>query len=127
MLAAAAGLAHEIPFGGGAQFQYLPDVAEAFVLGSELGHRGASVHTLDGPSAAIDEVVGLIETASGVDPGTITSQGEPLPFPGKLDGSSFVELIGGSVNRSLADGIADSIERFRRLLRHGLVSPPTAN
>jgi nucleoside-diphosphate-sugar epimerase len=127
MLAAAAGVPYEIPFGGRAQFQYLPDVAEAFVRASELEHRGATVHTLDGPSAAMDEVVELIEAASGVDRGTITAQGEPLPFPGEIDGGSFVELIGGSVNRPLADGIADSIERFRRLLAQGLVSPATAD
>lgn len=124
MLAAAAGVPCEIPFGGRLQFQYLPDVAEAFVRASELDYRGASVHTLDGPSAAIDEVVELIETASGVDPGTITCTGEPLPFPGEVDGSSFVELIGGSVNRPLADGVADSIDRFRRLLAQGVVAPP---
>jgi nucleoside-diphosphate-sugar epimerase len=124
MLAAAAGLRYEIPFGGRLQFQYLPDVAEAFVRASELDRRGASVHTLDGPSASVEEVVGLIETASGVDRGTITWDGEPLPFPGEADGSGFVELVGGSVNRPLAEGIADSIERFRRLLARGLVAPP---
>jgi nucleoside-diphosphate-sugar epimerase len=123
MLAAAAGLSYEIPFGGRAQFQYLPDVAEAFVRASELDHRGASVHTLDGSSASVDEVVDLIEAASGVERGTITWRGDPLPFPGEADGSSFVELIGGSVNRPLADGIGDAIERFRRLLRRGLVAP----
>jgi len=123
MLAAAAGLPYEIPFGGRAQFQYLPDVAEAFVRASGLDHRGASVHTLDGSSAAVDEVVELIEAASGVERGTITWRGDPLPFPGEADGSSFVELLGGSVNRPLADGIADVIERFRRLLTQGLVTP----
>ena len=123
MLAAAAGVPHEIPFGGRAQFQYLPDVAEAFVRATGVDERGASVHTLDGPSASIDDVVALVEAASGVEHGMITWRGDPLPFPGEIDGSSFVELLGGSVNRSLADGVADSIERFRRLLASGLVSP----
>jgi hypothetical protein len=50
-----------------------------------------------------------------------------LPFPGDVDGSSFVRLVGGSVNRPLAEGVADSIERFRRLLTQGLVAPPTAH
>jgi UDP-glucuronate 4-epimerase len=124
MLAAAAGVRYEIPFGGRLQFQYLPDVAEAFVRAGELDYRGASVHTLDGPSASVDEIVELIETASGVDRGTITWHGEPLPFPGEADGTSFVEFLGGSVNRPLADGVADSIGRFRRLLQDGLVAPP---
>jgi nucleoside-diphosphate-sugar epimerase len=127
MLAAAAGVRYEIPFGGRLQLQYLPDVAEAFVRAGELDHRGASVHTLDGPSAPVEEVVELIETASGVDCGTITWQGKPLPFPGEADGSSFVELVGGSANRPLADGVADSIERFRRLLAQGLVESPASH
>lgn len=126
MLAAAAGIPYEIPFAGRAQFQYLPDVAEAFVRASELDHRGASVHTLDGPSASIEEVVELIESAGGRERGTITWRGEPLPFPAEADGSSFVELVGGSVNRPLAEGIADAIERFRRLLARGLVAPPAS-
>jgi nucleoside-diphosphate-sugar epimerase len=126
MLAAAAGRPYEIPFGGRLQLQYLPDVAEAFVRASELDRRGASVHTLDGPSASVDEVVDLIEAASGVRHGTITRRGEPLPFSGEADGSSFVELLGGSVNRPLADGIADAVERFRRLLATGLVAPPAS-
>src|SRR5262245_32672767 len=120
MLAAAAGLRYEIPFGGRLQFQYLPDVAEAFVRASELDRRDASVHTLDGPSASVDEVVALIEAVSGA--AGITWRGDPLPFPGEVDGSSFVDLLGGSVNRPLADGVADTIARFRRLIGLGLVS-----
>ena len=124
MLAAAADVPYEIPFGGRLQFQYLPDVAEAFVRASELDYRGASVHTLDGPSVSVEDVVELIEATSGVGPGTIGWSGEPLPFPGEADGASFVELLRGSVNRPFADGVADSIERFRRLLERGLVAPP---
>jgi nucleoside-diphosphate-sugar epimerase len=126
MLAAAAGAPYEIPFGGRLQFQYLPDIAEAFVRASELDYRGGSVHTVDGPSASVEEVVELVEAASGVEAGTITWTGDPLPFPGEVDGGSFVELLGGSVNRPLADGVADAVERFRDLLQRGLVAPPVA-
>jgi nucleoside-diphosphate-sugar epimerase len=126
MLAAAAGVPYTIPFGGSLQFQYLPDVAEAFVRASELDGSGASVHTLDGPSAPVDEVVRLIGEASGAAPGTIGWSGEPLPFPGAADGTAFVDLLGGSVNRPLAEGVADAVERFRTLLARGLVAPPAA-
>jgi nucleoside-diphosphate-sugar epimerase len=124
MLAAAAGVPYEIPFGGRLQLQYLPDVAEAFVRASEAGVTGAFVHTLDGPSASVGEVVELVEAASGVAPGTIRWQGDALPFPGHVDGHGFVDLLGGSVNRPLEDGVADTVARFRRLLAHGLVAPP---
>jgi nucleoside-diphosphate-sugar epimerase len=124
MLAAAAGVPYEIPFGGRLQLQYLPDVAEAFVRASETGLAGAVVHPLDGPSASVAELVALVEAASGVPPGTIAWRGDPLPFPAEVDGSAFVELLGGSVNRPLADGVADAVERFRRLLERGVVAPP---
>jgi nucleoside-diphosphate-sugar epimerase len=124
MLAAAAGVAYTIPFGGSLQFQYLPDVAEAFVRASELDGAGASVHTLDGPSTTVAEVVRLIGEASGAAAGSIGWSGDPLPFPGAADGASFVELLGGSVNRPLAEGVADTVERFRVLLARGLVAPP---
>jgi UDP-glucuronate 4-epimerase len=124
MLAAAARVPYEIPFSGRLQFQYLPDVAEAFVRASELEYRGASVHTLDGPVAAVDQVVAMIEAAADVERGTITWRGEPLPLPGALDGTSFVDLLGGSVNRPLGDGIADAVARFRDLLNRGRVQPP---
>ena len=40
------------------------------------------------------------------------------------DAGVFVELLGESVNRPLADGVMDSIDRFRTLLARGLVGPP---
>ncbi len=123
MLAAAAGRGHHIPFGGGAQFQYTPDVGEAVARTALLdGYEGASVHDLDGPVASIAEVAALIERAA---PGAaITADEKPLPFPAEVGGASFVELLGGSVMRPLDEGIADAVERFRRLLDDGLVAPP---
>lgn len=126
MLAAASGASYEIPFGGTLQLQYLPDAAEAFVRASELAFTGASVHTLDGPVASIAEIAELIEEAAEVERGTITWRGDPLPLPGEADASSFVELLGGSVNRPLGEGIADAVGRFRRLLERGLVEADTA-
>ena len=124
MLAAAAGRPYEIPFGGRLQFQYLPDVAEAFVRASELEYRGGSVHNLDGPVATVEDLIDLIETAAEIERGTITSRGEPLPFPSAVDGASFVDLLGGSVNRPLADGVSAAISRFRELLERGHVPAP---
>jgi hypothetical protein len=57
----------------------------------------------------------------------ITAAGEPLPFPPSMDGSSFVELIGGSTMRPIDAGVSDSIERFRELLADGRVKAPTAH
>jgi nucleoside-diphosphate-sugar epimerase len=120
VLAAAAGVPFEIPFGGGAQFQYAPDVGEAFVRAALLdGYAGASVHNLDGEPAAIADVVRLIREA--VPGAQVSCAGEPLPFPAAVDATSCRELL-GPVCRPLADSVHDALVRFRRLLDAGLVA-----
>ncbi len=126
LLAAAAGVSYRIPFGGSVQMQYTADVGEAFARASELeGYEGWSVHNLDGPEVSMPELVDLIrQVAPGAD---VSSTGDPLPFPSSVDGSSFVELIGGSVMRPIEDGVKESVERFREMLADGRVKAPTAH
>ena len=118
----AAGVRYHIPFGGSVQMQYAADVGEAFVRASELeGYEGAQVHNLDGPVVAMTDLVAMLGEAS------ITCGEDPLPFPPGLDGSSFAELIGGSVMRPVEAGVSESLERFRELLADGRVKAPTAH
>jgi len=125
MLAAAAGVPFQIPFGGGAQFQYAPDVGEAFARAALLeGYAGASVHNVDGEPAAIAEVVRLIREA--VPDAEVGCADDALPFPAEVDATSFTELL-GPVCRPLADGVRDAVERFRRLLDAGLVTRTEAS
>jgi UDP-glucuronate 4-epimerase len=119
MLAAAAGVRYHIPFGGSVQMQYTADVGEAFVRASELEYEGASVHNLDGPVVSMPDLVAMLGSE------IITCADEPLPFPPGVDGSSFVELIGGSVMRPIGEGVRESLERFRELLADGRVKAPT--
>lgn len=117
MLATAAGVPFRIPFGGSVQLQYAPDVGEAFARTAELEYEGASVHNLDGPVAAIADVVALLGEG-------ITADEQPLPFPSGVDGASFVALLGESVMRPVGDGVADAVQRFQRLVAAGLVQAP---
>ena len=127
LIAAAAGAGYHIPFGGSVQMQYTADVGEAFVRASELdGYEGASVHNLDGPVVSMPELIGSSRRTCRRR-GRITAAEEPLPFPSGVDGSSFVELIGGSVMRSIEEGVPESLERFRALLADGRVKAPTAH
>jgi nucleoside-diphosphate-sugar epimerase len=119
MLAASRGERYHIPFGGQAQYQYAPDVGEAFVRASELSYRGASVHTLDGPVASIAEVISAIEAAAPAAVGLITAEDAPLPFPPEADSSSFVELIGAHTTRALPGGVRETISNFQTLARPG--------
>jgi nucleoside-diphosphate-sugar epimerase len=115
MAAAARGEPFHIPFGGSLQLQHLADAGEAFVRAGEAHRRedGAAVHNLDGPVAAVAEVVAAIERAAPGAAGLVTAGDEPLPFPASVDASSFTALVGGPTARPLADGVAATIEAFR--------------
>jgi hypothetical protein len=106
--------------------QYTADVGEAFARASELeAYEGWSVHNLDGPEVSMTELVELIRGL--VPDADLSAAGDPLPFPSSVDGSSFVELTGGSVMRPIGDGVRESVERFREMLADGRVKPPTAH
>jgi UDP-glucuronate 4-epimerase len=124
MLAAAAGVPYTIPYGGSSQLQYARDVARAFLAASRSGSRGASVHNLPGPSVAIAEVVAAITDAAPGSAGAISFEELSLPFPDEVDGDSFAELVPNFDVTALADGVEETIERFRDLLARGLVRAP---
>lgn len=124
IVAVAAGSPYEIPFGGSFQLQYTPDAGRAFASAALLDYQGASVHDLDGEVVSIRDFTTLL---AAVVPGSerlITSAQTPLPLVSSGDGSSFVELLGGSVMRPVADGVDDAVRRFRQLFADGIIDPP---
>ncbi len=126
MLAAAAGVPYEIPFGGRVQLQFAPDVARAFVAAARSVHAGAGVHNLAGSVHDMDEVVAAIEAAVPSAAGTITVAAARLPFPERVDASSLPSTIRAVDEVPLAVGVAATIERFRELLAAGLAAAPAA-
>ena len=124
MVAAAARVRYRIPFGGGAQMQYAPDVGIAFARAAQVEHEGAAVHDLGGPLIAMDDLVALVVAAEPEAAGLITAASDPLPFPSQTDGSGFAALVGDGLLRPVADGVADALPRFRALLAEGRVRPP---
>jgi nucleoside-diphosphate-sugar epimerase len=124
MLAAAAKVPFTIPYGGGAQLQLARDVARAFIAASLANAKGASVHNVPGHAVTVTEVVQEIANAA---PGSsVDFTGEGLPFPSEVDATSFAELAPEFEQTSLADGVRETIERFRELLSRGLLNPPRA-
>jgi nucleoside-diphosphate-sugar epimerase len=118
MLAAAAGTAYTIPYGGAAQLQFARDVARAFIGASLAAHEGATVHNLPGRKVAIDEIVATLDAdAIGFDD-------VRLPFPEEADSASFTVSYPAFAETPLADGVAETVSRFRALLAEGLVHPP---
>ena len=122
MVAAAAGKSFHIPFGGRVQLQHTADAGEAFARTALLGYEGASVHDLDGEVLAVTRLAELIERAApGVE---ITVGSDELPLVGSVDGSGFVELLGGSVMGPVETRVTESVRRFEQLIERGLVQPP---
>jgi nucleoside-diphosphate-sugar epimerase len=123
MLAAAAGEAYRIPFGGTSQFQYAPDAARAFVAAARAPADGASVHNLAGMSVSMAEVVDAITAAAPDSAGRIEFDEVLLPFPGAVNAASFAALVGAIPETPFPEAVADSVARFRDLIARGLVDP----
>jgi UDP-glucuronate 4-epimerase len=124
MVAAAARQPFHIPFGGRIQLQHAADAGEAFARAALLDYEGASVHNLDGAVLPVADVAALIERAA---PGARITVGDAaLPLIESVDGTSFVELLGGSVMRPVEERVTESVRQFEDLLERGLVHPPEA-
>ncbi|HET8605444.1 MAG TPA: NAD(P)-dependent oxidoreductase [Gaiellaceae bacterium] len=122
MLAAAAGTAYAIPYGGAAQLQLARDVARAFLAASLAGAGGAAVHNLPGRAVSIAEVVEAIAAAA---PGAEIAHGDTvLPFPAETDARSFAELVPDFAETPLVEGVRETVARFRELLERGMLQAP---
>jgi nucleoside-diphosphate-sugar epimerase len=118
MLAVAAGKPGHIGFGGRSVLHHAEDVASAFIAAAQV--EGGDGHALNLPGSESS----LVEVAQAIRdfvPGAeVTVDSTPLPFPEGVDPSSFNRVVGTGL-RPLEQGVADSIEHFRRLLAEGLI------
>ncbi len=121
MLAAAAGQSGHIGYGGAVTYQHGQDMAAIFIAAARLESETALVHNVGGPVADISEVARIIDSTS---PGVETTYDtDPFPLPSIIDGAGLDRII-DYPQRSLDDGIARTVEHFRRLLADGRVRPP---
>lgn len=123
MLAAAAGRAYTIPYGGGAQFQYAPDVANAFVAAALADVKDASVHNLRGAARSIDDVVETIVGAAPEVDGLIQHEGAPLSFPATVDSDGLEPAIGRLEETAFATAVCETIVLFRAALADRRIDP----
>lgn len=123
MLAAAAGQSYHITFGGRYCFQYGEDTARAFIQSARADFTGAGVFNLGGESVSTPQVIAAIEQAEPAAAGRITFADTPLPFPEEVDNQALVSAIGPLAFTPLADGVAETMEIFRRALKAGWIKP----
>src|SRR5207248_9015252 len=94
MVAGAARRQYEIPYGGGAQFQYARDVARAFIQAAIADVQGAEVHNLRGHACWITDLVDVIVRACPEAGGSIGFRDVVLPFPATVDSDRLEDAIG---------------------------------
>jgi UDP-glucuronate 4-epimerase len=115
MAAAARAEAFDIAYGGGAQYDYAPDVARAFVLAARTAGDGAHVANFPGAPATMEEVVDAIVAAAPEAAGKISWAENPLPFPESLESGLLERLVGPLPHTPLSEGVKRTVERFREL------------
>ncbi len=119
MKAAVLGRPFRIRWGGSTDLIYVEDVAAACLAAAEATLDGARVYNLHGESAAIADVVSLLEEAWPAAKGQITYAGEPIPLPAALADHGCQRDLGPRPRTSLKEGIRKTLEEFSRLKTEG--------
>jgi UDP-glucuronate 4-epimerase len=112
MQAAARGEPFTITYSGTSQLQYGADAAAAFVAAARAPYGAATVVNLPGVTVSVEEIVAAI--ADVVPDAEVSVDGPPLPFPPELDTSAFAGIVGELPVTPLRDGVAATIDFFRR-------------
>ncbi len=117
--AAVLGRPFHIRWGGRSDFIYVEDVAAAFLAAAASDLDGARVYNLHGESAAVADVVRIVEEAWPAARGLITHAAEPIPVPDALADDGYQKDLGPRPRTALADGIRRTLDAFARLKAEG--------
>ncbi len=119
MIAAAGGRPYHVDFGGSYQFQFVEDVAAAFIAAARAERPGADVFSIGGPRIGVEEIVEII---AGLEPGSrgrITFGDRILPFPAAFDGGPLDAALGEQPVTDLGEGVRRTIETYRAAFDDG--------
>ncbi len=122
MLAAAAGKAYTISFGGRYCFQYGGDVAAAFIRASQVDFDGAEVFNIGGPARSTLDIIKTIEIFEPTMAGQIKFDAVTLPFPEEYDNAHLTQTLGEFEPTRLEDGVDETIMIFKEALKDGRIS-----
>jgi nucleoside-diphosphate-sugar epimerase len=117
MLAAAAGKPFQINFASRMQLQLASDVALQFIEASRHSLDGSYGFNLGGAVVDMAEVIDIIQQI--VPDARITQSDTQLPFPECFDDTDLKRHADHVYETPLADGIRETIDRFRSYLGEG--------
>jgi nucleoside-diphosphate-sugar epimerase len=119
MKAAVVGRPFHIRFGGRTDFLYVADCADAFIRAADSDKPGAFAFNLHGETAAVADIIAAIENEVPAAKGTITQADAAMPIPAELSDAAIIAALGELPHTSLAQGVHDTIARFRQLHADG--------
>jgi nucleoside-diphosphate-sugar epimerase len=124
VLAAAEGKPYEVPFSGGVSWLYAGEAASAFIRAVALERAGAPVFDMNGVYAPVEEGLRILRQLAPS--AAISSSGQPLAFPMHLPDEPLRAYLGDYGSMPLDEGIRETYETFRSLIRRGMLALPAA-
>jgi nucleoside-diphosphate-sugar epimerase len=121
MIAAAAARPYHVNFGGSYQFQFVDDVARAFIRATRAPEPGAAAYSLGGSAFGVDEILRGIEAQVPAVRGRLTHDDRLLPFPAAFDGGPIAAALGLQAETPLEEGIRLTIDAYRAGMASGLI------
>jgi nucleoside-diphosphate-sugar epimerase len=121
MIAAAGDRPFHVDFGGAYQFQFVEDVAAAFVAAALRRLDGARVFSCPGPRIAVASVVDLLADIVPSSRGRITFGDRILPFPAAFDGAPIEAALGPLPLTPIEEGVERTVALYRSAFERGLL------
>ena len=103
--------------------QFADDIARAFIHAARAPFEGADVFNLRGSVVHVSEIVAAIEAVVPDARGTLSFVDAPLSFPEEMDETPLVSALGALPHTPLSEGVAATVETFRRALQDGRLEP----
>ena len=119
MKAAVLGRRFDLRWGGSTDLIYVEDVARALLRASRATLDRARVYNLHGSTAALADVVRVVENAWPAAKGLITHVDEAMPFATALDDTRYQRDFGPAPATALVDGVRRTLDEFARLQKDG--------
>ncbi len=124
VLAAAEGKPYDVPFSGGVSWLYAGEAASAFIHAVSRERAGAPVFDMNGVYAPVEEGLQILKRLAPS--AAISSSGQPLAFPMHLPDEPLRAYLGEYGSMPLDQGIRETYESFRSLIRRGMLALPAA-
>ncbi len=111
--AVALGESYTIRYTGRVGYDYVEDVARAFVRGALETPPGARVADLEGEMAEVDTVVTCLHRIAGESPSRISIDGTPIPAHAPPHPNPISALYPDWINTSLEEGLRKTVAFYR--------------